>query len=146
VAQKPSSVAAGRPTGLKERLIPSSALVRYLYQPDKLEGGRRRATDPVRSLTTHIVRNAVRQIIRDWQAHHRHHGGHQGNNIPFPTFIHCSSKGKCGLLPQHYGHRMKRRCNHLILLSLIFRPAALCWWAPKNNNNNIYGGVDCNSC
>ena len=66
----------------------------------------------------------------------QHHGGHQGNNIPFPTFIHCSSKGKCGLLPQHYGHRMRRRCNHLILLSLIFRPAALCWWAQNNNNNN----------
>jgi len=40
-------------------------------------------------------------------------------------------KGKCGLLPQHYGHRMRRCCNHLILLSLIFRPAALCWWAQK---------------
>ena len=68
---------------------------------------------------------------RDWQAHHRHYGGHQGNNIPFPTCIHCSSKGKCGLLPQHYGHGMRRRCNHLIFFSLIFRPAALCWWAPK---------------
>jgi len=29
---------------------------------------------------------------------------HQGNYIPPPTFIHRSSKGKCGLLPQHYGH------------------------------------------
>jgi len=31
----------------------------------------------------------------------------------------------------HYGHRMRRRCNHLILLSLIFRPAALCWLSQK---------------
>jgi len=45
-----------------------------------------------------------------------------GNNIPFPTFIHCSSKGKCGLLPQHYGHRMRCRCFVLV--------------GPKENNNN----------
>jgi len=62
VTQKPSSVVPGRPIGLDEPLIPSSALVRYLYQLGELEGGRRRATDPVWSLTTHIVRNAV------WQA------------------------------------------------------------------------------
>jgi len=61
VAQKPSSVVSGKPTGLEEPLIPSSALVRYLYQPRELEGGRRRATDRVWSLTTHTVRNAVRQ-------------------------------------------------------------------------------------
>ena len=48
-----------------------------------------------------------------------------------PKIINCSSNGKCGLLPQHYGHRMRRRCNHLTLLSLIFKPAALCWWAQK---------------
>jgi hypothetical protein len=61
VAQKPSSVVAGRPVGLEEPLISSSALVRYLYQPGELEGGRRRATDPVWSLTIHTVRNVVRQ-------------------------------------------------------------------------------------
>jgi len=33
---------------------------------------------------------------------------------------------------------MRRRCNVLILLSLIFRPAALCWWTRKNNNSNNY--------
>ena len=52
---------SGRLIGLDEPLFPSSALVRYLYQPGELEGGRRRATDPVWSLSTHTVRNAVRQ-------------------------------------------------------------------------------------
>ena len=42
-------------------LVPSYARVRYLYQPGKLEGGRRRATDPVWSLSIHTIRNAVRQ-------------------------------------------------------------------------------------
>jgi len=61
VTQKPSSVVSGRPIGLEETLVPSSALVRYLYQPGELAGGRQRATDSVWSLTTHTVRNAVRQ-------------------------------------------------------------------------------------
>jgi len=41
-------------------LLPFSALIRYLYQSGELVGGRRRATDPVWSLTTHTVRNVVR--------------------------------------------------------------------------------------
>jgi len=61
VAQKPSSVVPGRPIGLEVPLLPSSVRVRYLYQPGELEGGRRRATDPVWSLTTHTVRNVVRR-------------------------------------------------------------------------------------
>jgi len=40
VAQKPSSVVVGRPIGLEEPLLPSSARIRYLYQPGELEGGR----------------------------------------------------------------------------------------------------------
>jgi len=40
-------------------LLPSDTLVRYLYAPGELEGGRRRATDPMWSLTTHTVRNVV---------------------------------------------------------------------------------------
>jgi transposase InsO family protein len=60
VAQKPSSTVSGRTVGLQEPLIPSGAQVRYLYQPGELEGGRRRATDPVWSLTIHAVRNVVR--------------------------------------------------------------------------------------
>lgn len=47
VTAQPSSVVPGRPTGLEEPLIPSEAVVRYLYQPGELEGGRKRATDPV---------------------------------------------------------------------------------------------------
>ena len=50
VAQKPSSVVPDRPVGLKEQRLPSGVGVRYLYQPGELEGGRRRATDPVWSL------------------------------------------------------------------------------------------------
>ena len=50
VAQKPSSVVPDRPVGLKEQRLPSGVAVCYLYQPGELEGGRRRATDPVWSL------------------------------------------------------------------------------------------------
>ena len=50
VAQKPSSVVPDRPVGLKEQRLPSGVGVRYLYQPGELEGGWRRATDPVWSL------------------------------------------------------------------------------------------------
>ena len=46
VAQKPSSV-YHRPVGLDEQKLPSGVGVRFLYQPGELEGGRRRATDPV---------------------------------------------------------------------------------------------------
>ena len=59
VAQKPSSTVLGRTIGLGEPLLPYDALVRYLYAPGELESGRRRATDPVWSLTTHTVRNVV---------------------------------------------------------------------------------------
>ena len=50
VSQKPSSVVPDRPVGLNEQKVPSGVGVRYLYQPGELEGGRRRATDPVWSL------------------------------------------------------------------------------------------------
>ena len=50
VAQKPSSVVPDRPVGLKEQKLSSGVGVRYLYQPGELEGGRRRATNPVWSL------------------------------------------------------------------------------------------------
>ena len=61
VAQKPSSTVPGRSVGLHEKTIPSDVLVRYLYAPGELEGGRRRATDPIWSLTIHTVRNVTRQ-------------------------------------------------------------------------------------
>jgi len=61
VAQKPSSTVPGRTIGLDEPLLPSDALVRYLNAPGELEGGRRRATDPMWSLTTHTVRSMVQR-------------------------------------------------------------------------------------
>jgi len=61
VAQKPPSTVPGRTIGLDEPLLPHDALVRYLYAPGELEGGRRRATDRMWSLTTHTVRNVVQR-------------------------------------------------------------------------------------
>ena len=59
VAQKPSSAVPGRPVGLQEQKLPSGIGVRYLYQPGELEGGRRRATDPVWSLGVHHLGRSV---------------------------------------------------------------------------------------
>jgi len=39
VTQKPSSTVPDRTIGLDEPLLPSDALVRYLYAPGELEGG-----------------------------------------------------------------------------------------------------------
>ena len=47
-----------RPVGSKEKKIPPLVNVRYLYQPGELEGGTKRATDPIWSLK-------VRQIERN---------------------------------------------------------------------------------
>ena len=60
VAHKPS-LPARRVVGLEEPLLPFSALLRYIYAPSELEGGCRRATDPVWSLMIHTIRNVVRQ-------------------------------------------------------------------------------------
>ena len=60
VSQKPSSVIPGRPVGLKEKRLPSDAIVRYLYQPGELEGGqRRRATDAIWSLKIYRLGRSV---------------------------------------------------------------------------------------
>ena len=59
VTQKPSSVVSGRPVGLREQKLPSGAGFRYLYQPGELEGGRRRATDPVWSLQVYQLGRSV---------------------------------------------------------------------------------------
>ena len=58
-AQKLSSEVPGRPVGLEEQKVPSGVGVRYLYQPGELEGGRRRATDPVLSLEVHRLGRSV---------------------------------------------------------------------------------------
>ena len=59
LAQKPFSVVPDRPVGLEEQRLPSGVGVRYLYQPGELEGGRRRATDPVWSLGVYRLGRSV---------------------------------------------------------------------------------------
>ena len=59
VPQRPSSVVPGRPVGSSEQKIPSGIGIRYLYQPGELEGGRRRATDPVWSLRVYRLGRSV---------------------------------------------------------------------------------------
>ena len=44
--------------------LPSSVGVRFLYKPGELEGGRRRATDPVGSLTVHRLGRSVTKVKR----------------------------------------------------------------------------------
>ena len=44
---------------MEEQKLPSTVGVRYLYQPGELEGGRRRATDPVWSLEVHRLGRSV---------------------------------------------------------------------------------------
>ena len=59
VSGEPSSTVPGRPVGLKEQKLPSGVGVRFLYQPGELEGGRRRATDPVWSLQVYRLGRSV---------------------------------------------------------------------------------------
>ena len=49
VASQPSTKYL-RPVGLNEKKLPALVNVRYLYQPGELEGGVKRATDPIWSL------------------------------------------------------------------------------------------------
>ena len=60
VTQKPST-SYSRPVGSKETKLPDGVGVRYLYQPGELEGGRRRATDPVWSLGVYHVDHSMEQ-------------------------------------------------------------------------------------
>ena len=50
-----------RPVGLNEKKLPSIVMVRYLYEPGELEGGVKRATDPIWSLK---VYNLERSFIK----------------------------------------------------------------------------------
>lgn len=56
VKQNPS-----RPVRTNLPILEPDALVRYLYAPGELEGGSRRATDPVWSLTVHNISNVVQR-------------------------------------------------------------------------------------
>ena len=60
VASKPSTKYS-RPVGLKEQKLPPLINVRYLYQPGELEGGTKRATDPIWSLKVYqVVKNSTK--------------------------------------------------------------------------------------
>ena len=50
VNARPSTTPYSRPVGKSEEILPSFVQVRYLYQPGELEGGVKRATDPIWSL------------------------------------------------------------------------------------------------
>ena len=54
VFSKPSTK-YNRPVGLAEKKLPPLINVRYLYQPGELEGGTKRATDPIWSLKVYQV-------------------------------------------------------------------------------------------
>ena len=48
-----------RPVGVHEKKLPPQAHVRYLYYPGELEGGGRRATDPIWSLKVYTIQKVV---------------------------------------------------------------------------------------
>ena len=58
VAAKPSTKYL-RPAGQKEKKLPSLVSVRYLFQPGELEGGVKKATDPIWSLKVYSVERSV---------------------------------------------------------------------------------------
>ena len=58
VYSKPSTPCL-RPVGKNEKKLPSGVSVRYLYQPGELEGGRRRATDPIWSLKAFNIERSI---------------------------------------------------------------------------------------
>ncbi|KAL9952767.1 hypothetical protein ACROYT_G040067 [Oculina patagonica] len=58
VSSKPSSKYT-RPVGKKEKKLPSLVNVRFLYQPGELEGGVKRATDPIWSLKVYSIERSV---------------------------------------------------------------------------------------
>ena len=48
-----------RPVGIQEKKLPPQAHVRYLYYPGELEGGGRRATNPIWSLKVYTIQKVV---------------------------------------------------------------------------------------
>ena len=60
VSSKPSTK-YNRPVGVAEKKLPPLINVRYLCQPDELEGGTKRATDPIWSLKVYqVVENGTK--------------------------------------------------------------------------------------
>ena len=58
VYSKPSTPYS-RPVGVNEKKVHPLVNVRYLYQPGELEGGGRRATDPIWSLKVYNIEKVV---------------------------------------------------------------------------------------
>ena len=58
VSSKPSTPYS-RPVGVKEKKNPPNVNVCYLCQPGQLEGGTKRATDPIWSLKVHHLERVV---------------------------------------------------------------------------------------
>ena len=60
IVSKPSTPYS-RPVGVNEKKLPPLVNVRYLYQPGELEGGTKRATDPIWSLKVYqVVKNMTK--------------------------------------------------------------------------------------
>ena len=60
IVSKPSTPYS-RPVGVNEKKLPPLINVRYLYQPGELEGGPKRATDPIWSLKVYqVVKNMTK--------------------------------------------------------------------------------------
>jgi len=65
-----------RPVGKNEKILPSLVQVCYLYQPGELEGGVKRATDPIWSLKVYSIERSftkpdqpVLYFLRDGPKH-----------------------------------------------------------------------------
>ena len=58
VSSKPSTPYS-RPVGANDKKLPPQVDVRYLYQPGELEGGGKRATDPIWSLKVYSIKRIV---------------------------------------------------------------------------------------
>ena len=59
ITQTSSSTIPGRAVGLDEKKLSDDIVVRYLYLPGELEGGGRRATDPIWSLKFYKIDRSV---------------------------------------------------------------------------------------
>ena len=61
VSAKPSTTYS-RPVGQREKKLPSLVNVRYLFQPGELEGGVKRATDPIWSLKVYSIERSFTKL------------------------------------------------------------------------------------
>ena len=59
VFDEKSTTTYSRPIGLREKRLDSSKNVKYLYATCELDGGQRRATDPIWSLKIYNIENSL---------------------------------------------------------------------------------------